>query len=134
VIVPPSDNGTLPGAGELGLSVEIARALEAAPGMHPQVAAGLVALERSARDRGAEDFVALSPDDRRAVVDEVSVEHPALVPMLVYHTYLRYYRQARVLEGLGLEGRPPHPIGYPLEPGDLSLLDPVRERGPNYRS
>src|ERR1700704_1483527 len=39
-----------------------------------------------------------------------------------------YYRDDRVLRSLGLELRPPFPIGYPLEQGDWSLLDPVKAR------
>jgi hypothetical protein len=32
-----------------------------------------------------------------------------------------------------MEGRPPHPKGYELEAGNLTLLDPVRGRRPFYR-
>jgi hypothetical protein len=38
-----------------------------------------------------------------------------------------------VLEALGIEGRPPHPKGYTIEPTDWSLLDPVRRRSRRYR-
>ena len=39
----------------------------------------------------------------------------------------------KVLEGLGLEPRPPFPQGYTLEPGDLSALERVRARGQLWR-
>jgi len=38
-----------------------------------------------------------------------------------------------VVEAIGLESRPPYPKGYPLELGDLGLLDPVRNRPRFYR-
>lgn len=44
-----------------------------------------------------------------------------------------YYRDDRVVRSLGLEARPPHPLGHTLEDGDWSLLDPVRARPPFWR-
>jgi len=32
-----------------------------------------------------------------------------------------------------MEARPPYPKGYQVEPGDLSLLNPVIARGKIYR-
>lgn len=44
-----------------------------------------------------------------------------------------YYRDDRVMASLDMEPRPPFPKGYAVEEGDLSLLDPVRARGPIWR-
>ena len=44
-----------------------------------------------------------------------------------------YYRDDRVVISLGLEARPPFPLGYTLEQGDWSLLDPVRKRAKMWR-
>jgi hypothetical protein len=44
-----------------------------------------------------------------------------------------YYRDDRVLRSLGLELRPPFPLGHVLEQGDWSLLDPVKARPPKLR-
>jgi hypothetical protein len=44
-----------------------------------------------------------------------------------------YYRDDRVLRSLNLELRPPFPLGYTLEQGDWSLLDPVKARPPMWR-
>jgi len=52
----------------------------------------------------------------------------------VFQTYCVYYQHPRVIAGLGLAVRPPHPEGYPLEQPDLeTLLAPVRERRKLYR-
>jgi hypothetical protein len=44
-----------------------------------------------------------------------------------------YYRDDRVVLSLGLEPRPPFPMGHTLEQGDWSLLDPVRKRAKLWR-
>ncbi len=44
-----------------------------------------------------------------------------------------YYRDDRVVRSLGLEPRPPFPLGHKLEQGDWSLLDPVRARPKMWR-
>lgn len=44
-----------------------------------------------------------------------------------------YYRDDRVMRSLGMEPRPPFPKGNEVEPGDWSLLDPVRARAPLWR-
>ena len=44
-----------------------------------------------------------------------------------------YYRDARVMRALNIEVRAPFPKGYIQEPNDLSLLEPVRQRGEIYR-
>lgn len=37
------------------------------------------------------------------------------------------------MRSLGMEVRAPFPKGFDVEPGDWSLLDPVRARAPFYR-
>jgi len=44
-----------------------------------------------------------------------------------------YYRDDRVIRSLGLEPRPPFPLGHSLEQGDWSLLEPVRARAKMWR-
>jgi hypothetical protein len=44
-----------------------------------------------------------------------------------------YYRDDRVMRSLGMEPRPPFPVGHEVEQGDWSLLDPVRKRPRLYR-
>ena len=54
---------------------------------------------------------------------------PSALQQLALETVTCYYQQDRVLEGLGMEARPPFPTGYRVEQGDLSLLKPVIARG-----
>ena len=55
------------------------------------------------------------------------------VAILARHVMLAYYRDDRVMRSLGLEPRAPYPKGHEVEPGDWSLLDPVRARPPLWR-
>jgi len=109
------------------------RAVQRTPELEPGILDGLAALAEVAAARGANGFAALPPAERPAALEALSATAPTFVPSLVFPTYLAYYQHPRVLEGLGVPARPPHPLGYPLEEGDLSLLDPVRARGRLYR-
>jgi hypothetical protein len=55
------------------------------------------------------------------------------VTALVSFVVQCYYRDDRVMAALEMEPRPPHPLGFELEEGDWTLLDPVRARGKIYR-
>jgi hypothetical protein len=63
------------------------------------------------------------------------VAQDAFPPMLMLYTFGCYYnKHPRILTHYGLEVQTPHPKGYEVAPTDLSLLDPVRKRGPIYRT
>jgi hypothetical protein len=132
-LVPPSLDGRLAGAGALGLASDIRSMLDDNPGLEPVVESGLSAANARARARFDDDFAALDLDQRCKVIEEIADEQPGLVPALSFHTFVAYYQHASVLQGLGLEPRPPHPEGYAVDESDLSLLDPVRARKPLYR-
>jgi hypothetical protein len=133
LLIPPSSDGRLPGAGEVGIGARIDQLAERDPGLRAVVAAGVAALDELAHSGGASGFAALAGEGRLAALQEVAKAQPGLVPSLIFHTYAGYYQQGRVLEGLGLDARPPFPIGHQLEPFDGALLDPVRRRAKLYR-
>ena len=122
-LIPPSDDGRLPGAGSLGIG-EAVRAQSAAAG--EAIPAGLAALEQAG-------FAELDLAARVDALRELEASQPAFVPMLYFATCTEYYRHPDVQVCLGLEARPPHPKGYELEPGDLAALERVRARGKLYR-
>ena len=131
--IPPSDDGLLPGAGQLGLAGELDEALQREPALHAQVATSLVGLDELARLRGAACFSALAAAEQAEVMTELSCSERAFPPMLLLYTFGCYYKHPRILAHYDFEARPPHPKGYEVAPTDLSLLDPVRRRGPIYR-
>lgn len=127
-IIPPSTDGRLPGAGRLGLAGHIDDALQKTPALRSMIAEGLSDLDRVARSRNAPGFNSLSREDKLQLLNEQGFVLP-----LTFHTYTGYYQHPQVVEALGLEARPPHPLGYDVKPNDLTLLDAVRRRAKMYR-
>ena len=125
-LLPPRAEQGLGGGGELGLGEAVAEQL----GEAASAIGGLLdALDAKARAGGAEGgFVALDAEARDALLRSADPELPGLVSGLVFHGYGVYYSDPRVLEALGVPGRPPHPEGYSLESRGLELLDSVRGR------
>ncbi len=64
---------------------------------------------------------------------EFRIARPDLARVIESATARCYYRDDRVIASIGMAVRPPFPRGYEVEPGDWSLLDPVRSRGKIYR-
>ncbi len=132
-LIPPSADGRMPGAGALGLGDHVAAALRSAPALREMLDQSLAALLAIARRRDPRGLAALSAAERAAALAELAASEHAVPPVLVLHVYSGYYQHPRVLSALGMEPRAPHPAGYPVEPHDLSLLDPVRRRAKLYR-
>jgi len=94
---------------------------------------GLSALAELARKRHPSGFAALSRQETAEVWEELAATDQFFLPAFLFLVYSSYYQDARVVEALGLEARPPHPKGYPMDADDLTLLDPVRRRAKMYR-
>jgi len=127
-IIPPSDDGRMPGAGQIGVADHVEQALQNLPDLRAMILRGLADLDALAHSRHARSFTALSRQDKVVLLNEQGFVFP-----LTFHAYVGYYQHARIAESLGLEPRPPHPTGYEMEPDDLTLLDTVRRRGRLYR-
>jgi hypothetical protein len=132
-IIPEDGARKLPGAGSIGLAGAVEDAARRNPGMGAVIAQGLVALQQVLGERGLASLASAPRGDRAAIVKEVEARDAGFILTLMFVAYAAYYQDRRVLDGLGLEPRPPHPKGYAMAPDDLSLLDPVRRRGKLYR-
>lgn len=128
LVIPPSDDGKMPGAGRLGLAEGLATKLEADTGLGPPVLAGLRAVYDAALERDAGGLPGLSPDARVEVLESQLASHPALMLGLSVHLYMAYYAHPLVLEGLGEPPRPPFPEGYEVADTDAELLEKLRAR------
>ena len=127
----PGRGPSLPGAGDLGLGDSVEAQLADA---RAAVAGALTDLDARASALGGEHgFASLAGETRSGLLREVASAHPGFLESLVFPLYSSYYQHPEVVEALGLESRPPFPKGYSLEPGDLDLLDPVRDRARLYR-
>ena len=132
-IIPPSPDGKFPGAGTLGVATTIEQALQHTPEVRSVIEHGLTVLDEHARRRNPEGFAALANQDKLQVLSELLSADQGFFMTLIFHAYVGYYQQDRVLEALGLDPRPPHPKGYEIPATDLSLLGPVRRRSRLYR-
>lgn len=130
MLVPPSTDGRMPGAADLP---EVLRQVEEVAAGLPAVRDGLAALEAGAMARYGSGFAALDHASRSTVLDELAARHPTVLQRLGLETVTWYYQQDGVVERLGLEARPPYPVGYQVPAGDLTLLKPVTARGKIYR-
>jgi hypothetical protein len=127
MMIPPSAEYDVPGADDAAIQADI-----------------LVSLGRDTeRVREALDHLArlagkplgeLGTAGRETVATEFRATGGPAAATLIRVILQCYYRDDRVVRSLGLELRPPFPLGYPLEQGDWSLLDPVKARPPMLRS
>ena len=126
VIIPASSEYAVPGADDAAIQADILKTL----GRDTEgVRAALDHLARLAGKPLAE----LDGARRDAVAKEFRASGGAAAATLVRVVLQCYYRDDRVLRSLGLELRAPFPLGYTLEEGDWSLLDPVKARPPTLR-
>ncbi|HUX24262.1 MAG TPA: gluconate 2-dehydrogenase subunit 3 family protein [Burkholderiales bacterium] len=130
LIVPPSADGRMPGAAEVGVPAYL---FAEAPDAVPVLRLELEELEQGSRGRYALGFAELKEGERRTLIESMRAQAPSFLSRLAMETLACYYQHDRVLEGLGMEARPPYPKGYQVVQGDLSLLAPVRARGKIYR-
>ncbi len=125
-IIPASAEHGIPAASDPAIFADIAGSLGR---YDAEIREALRLIEAAAG--GA--FVTLSAAEQMAALTRFRAGHPALATALGAVTARCYYRDDRVMASIGMDVRPPFPRGYELEPGDWSLLDPVRKRGKIYR-
>jgi hypothetical protein len=125
-MIPAGTARRLPGADDPAIFSDILKSL----GRNTEaVRAALRALDTSAG--GA--FADLDPARQMAVAEAFRAVQPAHAMALATAVAQSYYRDDRVMRAIGMEPRPPFPKGFDVEPGDWSLLEPVRRRGKVYR-
>lgn len=122
-IIPPSADGSVPGAGQIGVGEYLSRVAE--------TDADLAIFVR--------DALAFETDrDPHAAVVQLEGSDPAGFGAMLRHIYMGYYSRPDVRALFGLSPAPVHPKGYdvPVEPAELlaALTASVAARGPCYRA
>ncbi len=125
--------GKLPGAGAAGIVDYIDDVLTDSEPLRRLFLDGLADVEIASGAAHSARFGSLSAAKKKRVLRDVEAEQPEFFEALVEHTYKGYYSNPEIVELLGLEARPPQPVGYPLKPFDRTTLDSVRKRGKVYR-
>ena len=75
----------------------------------------------------------LGPEALTAAMAALRTAEPERAQLLNALLANAYYTDDRVMASLDMPARAPFPEGYEVAPGDWSLLDPVRARGPIWR-
>ncbi|MBM1172536.1 hypothetical protein [Microvirga arabica] len=125
-MIPSSDELELPGAADPKIFTDILRSIGRDL---PALRHALHVLNEMAGQR----IDALPPAQQAALLTSFRSAYPDLTGVLEAVTVRCYYRDDRVMAFLGMERRPPFPIGFDVPQGDWSLLEPVRRRGKIYR-
>jgi hypothetical protein len=126
MIIPESAEYRVPGADDTRIQADILATLRRDT---RQVQA---ALDHLARLAGG-PLEKLDAARREATAKEFRANGGAPAATLVRVVLQCYYRDDRVLRSLGIELRPPFPLGHVLPDGDWSLLEPVKARPPMLR-
>ena len=130
-LVPPG--GDFPGAGDLDLQDHLDRVACPSPRARRMFVDGvrLIALE-SGRRHGT-SFEDLAPADQDTVLQHVETNQRAFWDVLVSEVYQAYYSHPTIIVLLGLEVRPPQPLGHALPSFDAAVTRPTAGRGALYR-
>ena len=121
-IVPASEDGMMPSAGDLDVAEYVARN---AADFLPELTEILAGFDAAFSDE--------PPTTRHERVKAFSEARPESFQRLLAEVYGCYYQDAQVLEGIGAGAGPPFPRGNTVEAGDLSLLDPVMANPTKWR-
>ena len=121
-LLPASEDGVMPSAGELDIAGYVARN---AADFLPELGEIVAAFDAAFADE--------PPATRDERVRAFSEARPESFQRLLAEVYGCYYQDARVLEGIGAGTGPPFPRGNTVEAGDLSLLDPVMANPTKWR-
>ena len=128
-LVPPSNDGIIPGAGALGVAAFLPTADAHAPNPVETTLAVMAALE--------DGFVYLPRVARVAALQLVETQKPDAFATLVRLTYMGYYSRPDTRPLFGVGAHPIHPLGYQVPRESEVLMDeltaPVRARGKAYR-
>lgn len=122
-----------PGAGDLDLIAHLDGAANAAAATRRMFVEGMRQIGVESERRHAKSFEDLAAAEQDAVLRHVEGEHRAFFEALVSQVYTSYYSHAVVIQLLGLEARPPQPLGHALPPFDPTITRVMSARRPLYR-
>ena len=125
-------NEELPGAGEIAVDY-LDQVVGGSPRLKRIFNRGLSQIEVGAHRMYAQDFPSLSGEQIDLVLRQVEVDEGEFFDLLVRQTYNGYYTDPKIIELLGLEARPPQPLGHRVDQGNITLIENVKNRGIAYR-
>jgi len=125
LLIPANKN--LPAPSKINVVEHIDDALSNTPKMKRIFVEGLA-------DINNKEFLSLSKMEQIALLTKYESSNGTFFSLLLRHTYNAYYTNPIVVAGIGMTGRPPQPLGYTLEKGNLTLLAKVIKKGQIWRN
>ena len=127
------EEGTMPGAGDLGLAEFVEGVVGMQPSLRRLFSEALTQVAILAGRRNADGFGAIDGEGQDAVLKEVEASNPAFFDELVRQTYNGYYTNLQVYERL--DYAPPTKEQAERQPEllDESLLEQQKQRAPFWR-
>ena len=130
-LIPPRND--FPGAGDLGVASHLDGLAASDPALGRLFHDGLASIESASRRTHSAGFTDLADGQKVQMLRTVEAERPKFFAMLVRHAYAGYYSNPKVIELMGLEARPPQPLGFDLDPFDTDMVEKVSKRGKIWR-
>ncbi len=130
LMIPASEDGKMPGAREVGFPEYMVRNDAE---LVPELEQGLdMIIDATHADQG-KSFFDLATSEQEILIGKFRNSQGEFLHLLTSLVMSCYYQDDRVITAIGLEARPPFPKGNEVDPGDFSLLEPVRQRGEIWR-
>ena len=126
-------NGSVVGAGGLGVAATIDRTLAQTPKLRRVFLSGLAEIEVTSQQQSGQPFEALDASGQESLLRAVEEAQPAFFAALVDHAYRGYYTHPQVHAAIGYPDRAPQPLGHQLAPFREELLQLQRTRAPFWR-
>ena len=130
MIIPASEDFALPSASDPQIFADL---VNTAQRHRDKVRDALSALKTVAYEEARSEFSELDDKNRIVILELFRRTYVKAADLLATLTVQCYYRDSRVMRSLNMESRAPHPIGFEVNRGNWSLLDPVRNRTPSFR-
>ena len=126
-------NEERPGAGEIAVNY-LDEVIGGSPRLKRIFNHGLSQIEVGAYRIYTQDLPSLSGEQIDVVLRQVEVDEGEFFDLLVRQTYNGYYTDPRIVQLLGIEARPPQPLGHRVDQGNITLIENVKNRGIAYRT
>jgi hypothetical protein len=130
LIIPASEDEKMPSAAEVGFLEYL---VHAEPDFIPRLKLSLDAIMDAAKPAHDKPFSEIDEPEQEILVNQLRRSQGKFFDWLTNLVFICYYQHDRVMVGIGLEPRPPFPKGNQVDDGDLSLLEPVSQRGRIWR-
>ena len=130
-LIPPGNE--LPGAGEIRIVEYLNDILNHSTELKRTFAYIFKKIQIESKIINPEDFKNIPNSKKENILKKIEKRFPECFYTLILHAYNGYYINSTVTNLLGIYARPPQPLGYDIEQGDLGLTKNVISRGKLYR-